>query len=75
MSFCSLLIMTDSGPIMVASMLFSHDHVRANRYYHIDDDGLVSFSLKTKQRHDNEHDIVFILQTEEPTILGKLTWN
>lgn len=67
--------MTDKGPIIIASILFGHDQVRANRYFFIDEVGLVSFSLESKQRCDDDHDIVMVLETKNPTILGTIEWN
>lgn len=65
------------GQTLIASMLFGHNEVRANRYYHIDDTGVVSFSLLSTQRQDERvnHDIILILNTSESTILGSIDWN
>lgn len=64
-----------NGTRHMASIMFCADQVRINHFYHIDEEGKVSFSLTSKTRLDENHDVELKLDTMAKSIFFTMVWN
>lgn len=59
----------------LASIMFCDDHVRMNHFKTINNNGIVSYGLKTKPKRDDKHDIELKIESEHQVILFSIYWN
>lgn len=50
-------------------------HVRVNHYQSINENGIVSYSLNTKPKRDEKHEIELKLESDHEVISFSICWN